>query len=349
MHEDIVEAVDDDGCCADAMTAQDDADCRPTCGNHIVEVGELCDPCPLNCDDADACTRDSLHTGNDACNIWCAHDALPASARADHCCPDGADPRLDPDCARCGNGVVEAGEQCDGGDLCTLECRSPILASAIHRYQFDGMGSTIVDSVGNASGELLGGELDGSGVLDLQGGTSNQYVALPAGLISGLTAVTIEAWLRWDGGSPRQRIFDFGMNTGNPGAVRTGQGTSYFYVTPNGDDDRVGAYMNFSATADDNDNDVVASGREALSTDGVHQIVASFGDGNLRLYVDARLRGERHNITGTLDQIDDRNTWIGRANYPEDELNGALYEFRIYDRALTDAEIEASFRAGAER
>jgi hypothetical protein len=41
----------------------------------------------------------------------------------DGCCPAGADAVSDLDCDPvCGNGIVESGEECDGGSLCTPGC-----------------------------------------------------------------------------------------------------------------------------------------------------------------------------------------------------------------------------------
>jgi len=71
--------------------------------------------CPTlaDCDDKDACTKDSLSGG--ACTLKCANTTLTANLLAkDGCCPKGATSLTDLDCpVKCGNGVVEAGETCD--------------------------------------------------------------------------------------------------------------------------------------------------------------------------------------------------------------------------------------------
>jgi hypothetical protein len=50
---------------------------------------------------------------------------------------------------------------------------------------------------------------------------TDDYVTVPATVISSMIDVTIAARIRWDGGNDWQRIFDFGKGTG-----------SYFFLTP---------------------------------------------------------------------------------------------------------------------
>ncbi len=114
-----------DGCCPAGANAITDADCAPICGNGVLEAGETCDPkivsgagkCPSlkDCDDKNSCTKDGL-TGS-GCNVKCTHTKLTANpTKKDGCCPKGATSLTDKDCAPvCGNGVLEAGEQCDPG------------------------------------------------------------------------------------------------------------------------------------------------------------------------------------------------------------------------------------------
>jgi hypothetical protein len=49
-----------------------------------------------------------------------------------------------------------------------------------------------------------------------------------------------------------------------------------------------------------------------------------------------------------LDLIDDRNNWLGRAQWPDPLYDGLIDEFRIYNHALTAAEVSANFTAGPE-
>lgn len=141
---------DDDGVCDrdDRCPDFDDADdadmdgvpdgCDlPTCGDGMLEeeLGETCDSssasdaCPLDCNDGDVCTRDVQLGDADACNLECMNPVITEFQNEDGCCPPGANAVTDLDCPpQCGNGVVESGEQCDGGSSCKPDCTKTDLA-----------------------------------------------------------------------------------------------------------------------------------------------------------------------------------------------------------------------------
>jgi cysteine-rich repeat protein len=134
----IMTAIDGDGCCPASGNANTDDDCSPTCGNGVVESGELCDTgiasgpgaCPTSCNDMMACTRDMLLSAG-TCSATCSHTPITMPLPNDGCCPSGANPMTDSDCQPvCGNGVVEGSEQCDDGntnnnDGCRNNCTRP--------------------------------------------------------------------------------------------------------------------------------------------------------------------------------------------------------------------------------
>lgn len=99
------------------------------CGDGMLGGVETCDPpdtCPTSCDDGDACTTDALSGSAQACTAVCSHTAILACV-ADGCCPAGCQFSGDPDCAVCGNGTVESGEECDDQnmddtDACLSNC-----------------------------------------------------------------------------------------------------------------------------------------------------------------------------------------------------------------------------------
>ncbi|MBW2733193.1 MAG: VWA domain-containing protein, partial [Deltaproteobacteria bacterium] len=95
----------------------------PECGNGKVEAGEWCDTaiqanevgaCPTSCGDNNECTTDTL-LGSD-CLTYCANAPITKAIHSDGCCPPGATAATDNDCGTaCGNGFLEAGEDCDPG------------------------------------------------------------------------------------------------------------------------------------------------------------------------------------------------------------------------------------------
>lgn len=112
----ITSCLDGDGCCPGSCTSVTDDDCGAFCGNGIPEPGETCDPCPADCDDADACTSDSSTGDPNMCSLVCSNAPISSCIDFDGCCPASCDQTTDLDCMPvCGNGVVESGEDCDGG------------------------------------------------------------------------------------------------------------------------------------------------------------------------------------------------------------------------------------------
>src|SRR6185436_8460196 len=99
-----------------------------------------------------------------------------------------------------------------GGDA-PFEPLTELGGLLVHRYRFEGSGSTVLDSVGTAHGTTVGAALGGSGKVGLSG--ANQYVDLPDGILSSLSNATLEAWLNWQtapssAAADWQPIFDLG-------------------------------------------------------------------------------------------------------------------------------------------
>jgi hypothetical protein len=364
----IQTAVNDDGCCPMGAHALIDSDCPPVCGNQVKEGAESCDPCPSTCDDADACTSDQLAGDAVDCSVTCSHTPVTATVAGDGCCPNGANSTTDSDCSpSCGNEVIEAGEACDGGALCRSNCTRMFHASLIHRYTFDGPSTgtdstRAVDSIGNKHGVVINDTLDGDGKITLAGGSSSgsgDHVNLPNGILKVLNSATMEAWVHWDGGANNQAIFDFGMNSAGESAS-SGSGTSFLFASPGGINGKLTACLNATPTADDLSASYRIEASNALSTSGIHHVVVTFEDAgasatkSLRLYLNGQLvAGAPNNVAASvagtnnrLSNIDDRNVWLGRANYPVNHFDGVLYEFRIYNQALSLEEIQASLAAG---
>ena len=133
--------MDGDGCCPEGCEGTTDGDCSNACGDGIVEGPEACDGnCPTSCDDGNTCTTDTLLGSAAACSAQCSFDPIATCQSGDGCCPAGCDASRDNDCApsqMCGNGIVEAGESCDGncptscndGNACTSDVMNGTAAS----------------------------------------------------------------------------------------------------------------------------------------------------------------------------------------------------------------------------
>lgn len=356
QYELILTCADDDGCCAQGCTVKTDNDCNTSCGDGRVDakIGETCEPgsqsapCPASCDDGDPCTEDLSTGSSEACNKRCLHTPITSALGGDHCCPPGANAGTDSDCApQCGNGQVEGSEQCDGGGLCAPDCS---WAHGLrHRYSFEGTGSSVVDSVGSAHGVIANATLSGHGDVELAGGTSDQFVNLPAGIIHALSSATIEVWFTWRGGAIYQRVFDFGNNDNGQGNQGT-KATSYWGLMTSCSQGNLCCRMNFTPALADNAADFSLDNSQSVPVDAISHIAFAFDAAadRYRLYFNGALVGTREGVTGELSQIDDSNVWIGRSNFNDPELGGTVTEVRIYDQALSDAQVAASYQAGPD-
>jgi hypothetical protein len=238
----------------------------------------------------------------------------------------------------------------------------------VNRYSFnEPQNSTNVsDSVGGRDGQLINlvtgattNNFTGTGQLNLGGGaggsTTAAYVNLPNGLVSGRQSVTIESWLTWYGPASANwhRIFDFGRNlaTNGPGDFVEDQfnatGVSYMFLSPRSSTfGRPRFAIKQSTGTEFPDLDAP----NAMTVSNQLQIVIVYDplDGVVRLY----LNGQRISTAPAflpLSGVEDRNNWLGRSQWSGDPFfNGLFNEFRIYDGALLDDDVQASFTAGPD-
>jgi Concanavalin A-like lectin/glucanases superfamily len=316
----------------------------------------------------DACPSDAEKTAPGECGCGTTDSAGDGDGDGTYDCKDGcpADAsKVAPGVCGCGlsdtaNADNDAAVDCK--DACP---RDPALTEAgacgclpaslgatclAHRYQFEGTGTVVTDSIGaSGNGTVVGATLSGTGTLVLAGGTSDQYVKLPSRLISGVgNSATIEAWVTWAGtGGDWQRIVDFGNSTG--GQDMQGDGRSYLFLTPSAAGG--GLRVAITAGAGGGDEDVVTASA-SLPTTLTHVAVVIDGAAKtLALYQGGALQGTASAIRPSimLGTIDDVNNWLGRSQYQADpELAGTYHEVRIYSKALSAAQITASFTAGPD-
>jgi hypothetical protein len=215
----------------------------------------------------------------------------------------------------------------------------------IHRYSFSGTGTEVLDAKGAAHGALIGTQLTGKGSVALDGAaTAPEYVDLPDQLISGLGDATFEVWLTWKGGDDWQRIIDFGDDTSHQEDARS-FGGSYLFLSPHG----AGNYWRVVYRAADTD-EIKIDVQPALppATAKYVAIVFDASHDEMRVYVDGALSGSVA-VPGKLSQIHDINDWLGRSQFAADPaFSGSIDELRIYDQALSSAEIEKSMKSGPD-
>ncbi len=289
----------------------------------------------------DNCPDDPSKTQPGTCGCGIPEDNFDGDGALDcvELCPDNAGRTLPTGACGCSALTDTAG--------CTA------LREALRNlYTFDGSGIEITDSEGGMHGTLFDAvgvtplpalekfQINGRLNLDGAGG----FVELPAGLISSLGSATFEVWTAWRGGAAWARIFDFGNNDG-------AAGQTYLFLTPaNG---LTGTLRAAYSVAGPGAAETLADGTAPLPIAGAADstmqhlaVVVDQAAGFLRLYAGgAQVISVA--LAGNLAAINDLNNWIGRSNYTADPLLfGSLVEFRIYDQALSAAQITTSFQAG---
>ncbi|TWT35296.1 hypothetical protein KOR34_01840 [Posidoniimonas corsicana] len=212
-------------------------------------------------------------------------------------------------------------------------------AVLVHQYTFND--GTASDLIGGAHGALSGDANIELGVVDLPG-DGDDFVNLPGGVIqiNDYTDATFEAWFSYRGGGAWQRVFDFGSTN------FSGQGRDYLFFTPNsGAGDHRAAITDNGGGGDED----VAVGGPTLNVDEAYHVAVVVDDtqnNRLSVYINGQLAGDTF-LSVSMDELDNDNAYLGRSNYnADDNLNGAIDEFRIYNHALSAQEVLDSFTAG---
>jgi uncharacterized repeat protein (TIGR03806 family) len=265
---------------------------------------------------------------------------------------------------------------------------APTNAELTNRWSFNDTvggapaGTVITDSVGGAVAAVVGNDaaFDGSSIV-LPGTTNgNQtpanisaYVDLPNGLISSKTHLTVEIWATPISLKNWQRLFDFGRMAGISNAARGGGLSGEILPTAtsapgtingvssddlalavnrelNANTQRVMARLNGAAELGSNTGVSLATGAQyhfvCTFTEGAGASGAA--GGQVAWYLNGT-QVSTLDVNFHLSDIQDRNNWLGRSMYAADNnANIAYNEVRLYNHALTPAEIAANLIAGPE-
>jgi len=220
-------------------------------------------------------------------------------------------------------------------------------AALRHRYSFEGTGTAVVsDSVGTAHGTVVNGLLVGMSAVILNGGTSDQFVDLPNGLVSPFEAVTLEAWVIWTGGTVWQRIFDFGNTVGGEG-TQAAEGLTYVFLSPSSNPD---GYLRAVTSLNGPTQETLVSASAPLTTNSIIQLaVVMDGINDLFLLYQDGVLIQSTSLAISPRSIVDQNCWLGRSQFVSDpEFQGSIEEFRIYGAALSGSELALSAASGPD-
>ncbi|CAM5713410.1 family 43 glycosylhydrolase [Streptomyces canus] len=210
-------------------------------------------------------------------------------------------------------------------------------ADLLVHYGFDETGGNIaVDSSGHGyHGTYAGTPAFGTGV---QGGsfkmsgdaTGSPYVRIPSGVLRNADSVTVSTYAKWKGGSSFQWLFGLGPDS-----------DKYLFATPsNGGNSLYSAITKASWSAESK----LTAGSQLTPGEWRHVTVTLDGaTGTMVLYVDG-VETARTTTTVKPSELYDANKdysgYIGKSLYaPDPSFGGEVDDFRIYDRALSAAEV----------
>lgn len=240
---------------------------------------------------------------------------------------------------------------------------TPVVPNLIHRYSF---ASNANDSVGSANGTLNGDATVSGGYLVLDG-TQGSSVSLPSGILSGLDEVSIETWVTFPTtNAPYANLFAFGNQDINP------DGENYITFSPHTGGSTFQANFGQGDPGNLGERDAVANG--VLDYETNMQIVAVFHPlaGYEAIYTNGVLAASISMFNNLIDPVanagptyvnvntslpgasileytlgTDPVNFIGESLYGSDPgLIANIKEFRIYNTALTPAQIAADNALG---
>ena len=237
---------------------------------------------------------------------------------------------------------------------------APAAAELTHRYSFND--GTANDSVATAHGVIVnnapvsGGRINfaANTGLTFQPITTAQYVDLP-NQIARTPALTLETWATYRGGIGFQEIATFG--TGEAGEVQPGAnppngfiGIEYVALIPASFNGTVWGTIRRNVPPSNAPLEQQVASPAPLTTNREYHLVytVDFPAGAAALFIDGAEVGRR-SITIDPSLHDQVNNWLGRSQWSADPFfNGSISEFRIYDQALSAAEVAANFVAGPD-
>jgi hypothetical protein len=236
-------------------------------------------------------------------------------------------------------GDCSAGRACDeaGAPAAGAAGESPIVVDQIPglvlAYSFDDASTTIADASGNEHTAHVGDFAWVSGhqgnALELDGKFG--YLNLPtSGITDGLGDFSITLWVKPRSLTNWVRLFDFGTGTDAfmmLSAVNSGTGKPRLALRAPGI-----ASQNLESSI-------------ALTLDTWQLVSVTQAGDTATLYIDGVVAASSTAVTFRASSFSASKNYLGKSQYADPTFDGAFDEFRLYNRALTPAEIE-SIRSG---
>jgi autotransporter-associated beta strand protein len=239
------------------------------------------------------------------------------------------------------------------GSSVSLASGSGLPAGLTNRWSFNEIAGTVLaDSVGSANGAIVtpngysSTATLGSGAVTLNGATraGASYVKLPAGLLSGLTSMTLEVWSSINATATWPYVFAFNdVESFITGTEKT------LFVNPLMNGSTAQGGLSARALGGGGLYDGNYSATTVLGQVYHYAVVWDAATSQLRLYRDGTLLTTVSVAGQSLSQVSSNVFYLGRSPYDWDgPANQSYREVRLYNRALSAAEIAASTAAGSE-
>ncbi|TWT35931.1 hypothetical protein KOR34_08280 [Posidoniimonas corsicana] len=236
-------------------------------------------------------------------------------------------------------------------------CLSPAHGVITHQYLFNsGNGTEVLDSVGSAHGSTHDGVAGMSPFVNTAqsrltlNGTSS-HAQLPAAqiAINTYSALTLEMWMAQTG-NVNQFTFaaGFGRTSDGSNGESANLGYDYLMMQPTRGPADQGSRGAISLGTFDGEVGVTDGNRD-LNDGGLHHVVMTVTDTELGYYVDGVQIGTAPLSTESgpsLSTVSNDLAYLGRALYPDPYMQGSIYEFSIWDEALSELDVATRFSAG---
>lgn len=232
--------------------------------------------------------------------------------------------------ARTGPAVLTAAALVLGGLAAGAPAQAAVDDGLVLKYNLtEPTGTVAEDTSGNGRNGAISGDASRLGDEGLQLGGTNAHVRLPNDVMRGLDSITVstDVKLASDQATP---YFIWGLgNTSN------GTGNGYLFTTGN-------SYRTSIASGNWSTEQTANAGRD-LARGAWKTITYTLAGGTAVLYEDGVEVARRSGVTITPGSIGGGSTtanYLGRSVYSGDKyLKGQVRDFRIYNRALSAAEV----------
>ena len=210
-----------------------------------------------------------------------------------------------------------------------------------HRWSFN---NSLADSVGGSTAVLYGDATDGANQVTSTGNGSSHvnYVSLGTNILpTANSPATIELWVTENQIESWSRIFDFGSTAGGV--------SNLFWSFTFGTSNPSQVDNNYPAQGFD------AAGTLTVGTEyHMALVITPSGNNAIVTWYQMDLAG---NVIGTasttvngwnISDINQVNMWLGRSEYGDNDANASWDEVRIWDTALSQAQLVALDVAGPD-